>query len=238
MKYSLKPLTDWLKLLWNREMNPKGRLLLALVLTLCHHSSQTGTRRVNEPGARSASSSAVIDVQSKHRPFTTPKLPAANPTETFWSFQSARSRKLSLVCCWSESSSVYSSIKEMWHLSFTKESVFFFFSQVPGDTLSVQPHRKQKEQKELARAHTSAHARTHSLACILHTHGGEQVTDTRSSRMKAGHLTWSSTRWATTAAASSVSASLRGRILRATCGTKRGNSPQIQRRPKAFNLQE
>lgn len=110
---------------------------------------------------------------------------------------------------------------------------FFFFFPGPWRYLIC---AASQEAERAERACTSAHKRTrthaHSLACILHTHGGEQVTDTRSSRIKAGHLTWSSTRWATTAAASSVSASLRGRILRATCGTKRGNSPQIQRRPK------
>lgn len=66
---------------------------------------------------------------------------------------------------------------------------------------------------------TEAHALSSSLT---HMHRGEQDTEahTQSGGIKGSHLTWSSTLWATIVAPSSCSASLRGRILKATCGTQ------------------
>lgn len=69
--------------------------------------------------------------------------------------------------------------------------------------------------------HKRTHWPHHSLMC-MHTVCAHEVnrllTHTHSGRIKDGHLTWSSTLWATIVAASSCSASLRGRILKATCG--------------------
>lgn len=100
----------------------------------------------------------------------------------------------------------------------------------PADTLSVQEEGSETETAALS--HSSTHTDpinqsiTHSRACILYVHRGKQVADTHtnthSGRVKGGHLTCSSTLWATIVAASSCSASLRGRILKATCGTNTG----------------
>lgn len=113
-----------------------------------------------------------------------------------------------------------------WHLSFTNELVFkksCWLYRGPCRYLicaaSWQAGRGlwNRDHGSFPYKHTRwpHHSLAHSHARILHVHRGKQVTDTHS-----GHLTWSSTLWATIVAASSCSASLRGRILKATCSTE------------------
>lgn len=101
----------------------------------------------------------------------------------------------------------------MWHLKASHSNETVLRPEALPRSLQILYLCRKREVKQRQTTRTDPH---HSLP---YTEGNRILTHTHSGRIKDDHLTWSSTLWATIVAASSCSASLSGRILKATCNT-------------------